>query len=100
MNNITVTTDATGANGIFSYGGSATTNNSSSDGTSITISDSSITTMKDNSGGIMTTVGGIMNASNLIIQTAGTSSAAIRTDRGGGTVNVDGGTYSTININW
>lgn len=70
LNNITVTTDATGANGIFSYGGSATTNNSSSDGTSITISDSSITTMKDNSGGIMTTGGGIMNASNLIIQTA------------------------------
>lgn len=95
LNNITVTTDATGANGIFSYGGSATTNNSSSDGTSITISDSSITTMKDNSGGIMTTGGGIMNASNLIIQTAGTSSAAIRTDRGGGTVNVDGGTYTT-----
>ncbi len=95
LNNITVTTDATGANGIFSYGGSATTNNSSSDGTSITISDSSITTMKDNSGGIMTTGGGIMNASNLIIQTAGTSSAAIRTDRGGGTVNVDGGIYTT-----
>ena len=70
LNNITVTTDATGANGIFSYGGSATTNNSSSDGTSITISDSSITTMKDNSGEIMTTGGGIMNASNLIIQTA------------------------------
>ena len=95
LNNITVTTDATGANGIFSYGGSATTNNSSSDGTSITISDSSITTMKDNSGGIMTTGGGIMNASNLIIQAAGTSSAAIRTDRGGGTVNVDDGTYTT-----
>ena len=93
--NITVTTDATGANGVFSYGGSATTNNSSSDGTSITISDSSITTTKDNSGGIMTTGGGIMNASNLTIQTAGTSSAAIRTDRGGGTVNVDGGTYTT-----
>lgn len=95
LNNITVTTDATGANGVFSYGGSATTNNSSSDGTSITISDSSITTTKDNSGGIMTTGGGIMNASNLTIQTAGTSSAAIRTDRGGGTVNVDGGTYTT-----
>ena len=95
LSNITVTTDATGANGVFSYGGSATTNNSSSDGTSITISDSSITTTKDNSGGIMTTGGGIMNASNLTIQTAGTSSAAIRTDRGGGTVNVDGGTYTT-----
>ena len=95
LSNIIVTTDATGANGVFSYGGSVTTNNSSSDGTSITISDSSITTIKDNSGGIMTTGGGIMNASNLTIQTAGTSSAAIRTDRGGGTVNVDGGTYTT-----
>lgn len=43
----------------------------------------------------MTTGGGIMNASNLTINTAGTSSAAIRTDRGGGTVTVDGGTYTT-----
>ena len=95
LKNITVTTDATGANGVFSYGGSATTNNSSSDGTTVTINDSTITTTKDNSGGIMTTGGGIMNASNLTITTAGTSSAAIRTDRGGGTVTVDGGTYTT-----
>ena len=95
LKNITVTTDATGANGVFCYGGSATTNNSSSDGTTVTISDSKITTTKDNSGGIMTTGGGTMNASNLEINTAGTSSAAIRTDRGGGTVTVDGGTYIT-----
>ncbi len=95
LKNITVTTDATGANGIFSYGGSATTNNSNSDGTTITISDSKITTKKDNSGGIMTTGGGIMNVYNLDIETYGTSSAAIRTDRGGGTVTVDGGTYKT-----
>ena len=95
LSNITVTTDATGANGVFCYGGSATTNNSSSDETTITISDSIITTTKDNSGGIMTTGGGIMKASNLTINTAGTSSAAIRTDRGGGTVTVDGGTYTT-----
>lgn len=51
MKNISVKTNATGANGVFSYGESATTNNSSSDGTTITISDSSITTFKDNSGG-------------------------------------------------
>jgi hypothetical protein len=95
LKNITVTTNAVGSNGVFSYGGSATTNNSSSDGTTITISDSKITTLKDNSGGIMTTGGGIMNASNLTITTAGISSAAIRTDRGGGDVNVDGGTYTT-----
>ena len=43
----------------------------------------------------MTTGGGIMNATNLTINTAGTSSAAIRSDRGGGTVNVNKGTYKT-----
>lgn len=95
LKNINVTTDATGANGVFSYGGSATTNNSNSDGTTINISDSTIVTKKDNSGGIMTTGGGYMNASNLDITTAGVSSAAIRTDRGGGIVKVDGGTYKT-----
>ena len=95
IKNATITTDATGANGVFSYGGSATTNNSSSDGTTVNISDSTITTSKDNSGGIMTTGGGIMNATNLTITTAGTSSAAIRSDRGGGTVTVNKGTYKT-----
>ena len=95
IKNATITTDATGANGVFSYGGSATTNNSSSDGTTVNISDSTITTSKDNSGGIMTTGGGIMNAENLTINTAGTSSAAIRSDRGGGTVTVNEGTYKT-----
>lgn len=75
--------------------GQATTNNSSSDGTNITISDSTITTQNDNSGGIMTTGGGTMKAYNLTVNTSGISSAAIRTDRGGGTVTVDGGTYAT-----
>lgn len=95
IKNANITTDATGANGVFSYGGSATTNNSSSDGTTVNISDSTITTSKDNSGGIMTTGGGVMNAENLTITTAGTSSAAIRSDRGGGTVTVNKGTYKT-----
>lgn len=95
LDNITVATNADGANGIFSYGGSATTNNSSSDGTTVTISNSSITTTGDNAGGIMTTGGGTTNATNLTINTSGTSSAAIRSDRGGGKVNVEKGTYTT-----
>lgn len=95
IKNSTITTDATGANGVFSYGGSATTNNSSNDGTTIEISDSKITTSQDNSGGIMTTGGGTMIANNLEITTSGISSAAIRTDRGGGTVTVNKGTYKT-----
>lgn len=95
LKNLKVTTKVSGANGVFSYGGSATTDNEGGDGTTVTISDSKITTTGDNAGGIMTTGGGIMNASDLTIKTAGTSSAAIRSDRGGGTVNVDGGTYTT-----
>ena len=95
IKNSTITTNATGANGVFSYGGSATTDNSSSDGTTVNISNSKITTTKDNSGGIMTTGGGTMNATNLTIKTSGTSSAAIRSDRGGGTVVVNKGTYTT-----
>ena len=95
IKNATIKTNATGANGVFSYGGSATTSNSSSDGTTVNISNSKITTTKDNSGGIMTTGGGVMNATNLTIETAGTSSAAIRSDRGGGTVTVNKGTYTT-----
>lgn len=95
LENIEVTTNANGANGVFCYGGSATTNNSASDGTKINISNSKITTTGNNAGGIMTTGGGTMYATNLTINTAGTSSAAIRTDRGGGTVNVEGGTYTT-----
>ena len=43
----------------------------------------------------MTTGGGTMNASNLTIHTTGNSSAAIRSDRGGGIVTVDGGSYVT-----
>ena len=95
IKNATIKTNATGANGVFSYGGSATTTASSGDGTTINISNSKITTTKDNSGGIMTTGGGIMNATNLTIKTSGTSSAAIRSDRGGGVVTVNKGIYTT-----
>ena len=95
LKGVTINTSASGANGVFSYGGSATTSNTTSDGTTVNIIDSVITTTKDNSGGIMTTGGGIMNATNLTINTSGISSAAIRSDRGGGTVTVDGGTYTT-----
>ena len=95
IDNATIETNANGANGVFSYGGSATTNNSNSDGTTVNIKNSKITTTANNSGGIMTTGGGIMKATNLSIVTSGISSAAIRSDRGGGKVTVDGGTYET-----
>ena len=91
----TITSDADGANGVFSYGGNGGQNGAAGDGTTVIISDTVITTAGDGSGGIMTTGGGITKASNLTVTTGGRSSAAIRTDRGGGTVMVDGGTYTT-----
>ena len=91
----TITSDASGANGVFCYGGNGASNGAGGDGTTVTISDTVITTTGDGSGGIMTTGGGVTYASNLTVTTSGRSSAAIRTDRGGGTVVVDGGTYTS-----
>lgn len=91
----TITSDASGANGVFSYGGNGGSNGAAGDGTTVIISDTTITTSGSGSGGIMTTGGGITKAYNLTVTTSGQSSAAIRTDRGGGTVTVDGGTYTS-----
>ncbi|MBQ9211671.1 MAG: hypothetical protein IJ153_08230 [Clostridia bacterium] len=91
----TITSDADGANGVFSYGGNGGQNGAAGDGTTVIISDATITTTGNGSGGIMTTGGGTTYANNLTVETSGRSSAAIRTDRGGGTVVVDGGSYTT-----
>ncbi len=91
----TITSSASGANGVFCYGGNGASNGASGDGTTVIISDTVITTTGNGSGGIMTTGGGITYASNLTVETFGGSSAPIRTDRGGGTVVVDGGTYTS-----
>lgn len=85
LKNMIIETNGTYANAVFSYG----------EGSTVNISDSYITTDGDCSGGIMTTGGAVMNASNLTIHTTGRSSAAIRSDRGGGTVTVNGGSYTT-----
>ena len=81
----TFNTGVVNGNAVFSCG----------EGTTVNISDSKIRTTERNSGGIQTTGGCTMNATNLDVQTEGNSSAAIRTDRGGGTVNVEGGKYVT-----
>ena len=91
----TITSDADGANGVFSYGGNGGHNGGQGDGTTVIIEDTKITTTGGGSGGIMTTGGGIMKAKNLTINTSGRSSAPIRTDRGGGIVTVEGGSYTS-----
>lgn len=84
LKNGTITTDAKGGAGVFSYG----------DGV-VNISDTTITTSQDTSGGIHVAGGGTLNAKNLTVETAGESSAAIRSDRGGGTMTVNGGSYTS-----
>ena len=91
----TVTSDASGANGVFCYGGNGGQNGASGDGTTLIIRDTTIVTTGSGSGGIMTTGGGVTYAYDLDVTTSGQSSAAIRTDRGGGWVYVDGGTYTS-----
>lgn len=91
----TITCNATGANGVFSYGGNGGRNGGQGDGTTVIIEDTNITTTGDGSGGIMTTGGGEMKARNLTVTTSGRSSAPIRTDCGGGTVTVEGGSYTS-----
>ena len=105
----TITSDADGANGVFSYGGNGGRNGAEGDGTTVIVRDTVITTSGNGSGGIMTTGGGTTYAYNLTVTTSGRSSAPIRTDRGGGTgssapirtdrgggiVYVDGGSYTS-----
>ncbi len=91
----TVESSASGANGVFVYGGNGGKNGAAGDGTTLHISDTVITTTGDGSGGLMTTGGGATYAENLTVTTSGQSSAPIRTDRGGGTVYVDGGIYAS-----
>ena len=90
-----ITANANGANGVFSYGGNGGQNGAAGDGTTVIISDTTIKTTGSNGGGIMTTGGGVTKASNLTVTTTGNSSAAIRSDRGGGTVSVSGGSYTS-----
>lgn len=83
----TVTTDSKGGAGLFAYG----------DGT-VYVADTDITTQQDTSGGIHVAGGGKLYAWDLNVETNGESSAAIRSDRGGGTMVVDGGTYTSNGV--
>ncbi|MCR4842012.1 MAG: hypothetical protein K5840_01990 [Eubacterium sp.] len=79
-----IVSDAAGGAGVFAYG----------DGV-VYISDSDITTQQDTSGGIHVAGGGTLYAWDLTVETNGGSSAAIRSDRGAGTMVVDGGEYTS-----
>lgn len=84
VSNSTVTTDAAGGAGLFAYGEGV-----------VYAADTDITTEQDTSGGIHAAGGGTLYAWDLNVETKGESSAAIRSDRGGGTMVINGGSYTS-----
>ncbi len=76
----TVVSSASDATGVFAYNGGV-----------IRISDSTVKVSGGGSGGIQVAGGGILYAEDLTVESSG--KAAIRSDRGGGTMVVEGGTY-------
>lgn len=80
-------TNGAHANGLFAYGTGV-----------LNASDTAIETNPNNSGGIMVTGGGTLTANNLNVITRGNSSAPIRSDRGGGTITVNGGEYESNGV--
>ena len=80
----TVTTDGAHANGVFAYGEGI-----------INISNANIKTSANNSGALMVTGGGTLTATYVSATTDGNSSAPIRSDRGGGTMNIENGAYTS-----
>jgi hypothetical protein len=80
-----ITTTGTGANGVFATGS----------GSSITLVNDTINCSNNLGHGVDATNGAVLTLTDVVINTAGGSSAAIATDRGGGTINVTGGTFKT-----
>jgi hypothetical protein len=78
----TVTASGEGANGVFAY-----------DGATVNIADTVINVTGGNAGGIEVSGGGTLNATDLTVRSA--VKAAIRSDRGGGAMTINGGTYTT-----
>ena len=82
MTNGTVSTSAKGANAFFAYGGGV-----------LYLDSIAVTNTARGSRGLIATGGGTIYATNMDIETQEETSSVIATDRGGGTVTVDGGNY-------
>lgn len=86
LSDSTVTTTGTGANGVFSTGADAT----------VELDAVTIDCKASGAHGVEATQGGILRLTGVNISTAGDGAAAgIATDRGGGTITVNGGSVLT-----
>ncbi len=81
-----IVAEADNATGVFAY-----------DGGTIYISDSIVTVTGGGAGGVQVAGGGTLYGTNLTVTSA--SKAAIRSDRGGGTMVIDGGSYTSTGSN-
>lgn len=86
LKDCTITAEAGNATGVFAY-----------DNGTIYISDSTVIVTGGGAGGIQVAGGGILYANNLNVTSS--SKAAIRSDRGGGVLVVDGGNYTSEGSN-
>ncbi|MBQ6452733.1 MAG: hypothetical protein IJJ14_00070 [Coriobacteriales bacterium] len=86
MDNCVIESSAKDATGVFAY-----------DGGVIKMSDCVVTVSGGGAGGVQVAGGGTLLGSNLQVSSA--SKAAIRSDRGGGTIELDGGTYTSTGSN-
>lgn len=84
LNNSSIQTEGDGGAGVFAY----------SDGVAY-VANTTITTTGGSAGGLHVAGGGTLYAWNNTVTTEGESSAAIRSDRGSGTMVVNGGTYTS-----
>ncbi|GEO65624.1 hypothetical protein [Levilactobacillus spicheri] len=85
LKNLTETTQSVGSNAVFATGSNAR----------VTVKNATIHTTKSSSRGLDATYKGKITATNTNITTKGSHSAALATDRGGGTVQLTKGTLKT-----
>jgi hypothetical protein len=83
INGGTIDTTGTGANAVFAYGTGTTT-----------VNDTTIVATDDFAHGLFAAGGGSMIVNNVDATTSGTSSSVVGTDRGSGTIDVIGGSYT------
>jgi hypothetical protein len=86
LSDSTVESTAQNATGVFAY-----------DGGTVNISDCTVNVTGGGAGGVQVAGGGTLYGANLTVTSAG--KAAIRSDRGGGTMVLDGGTYTSTGTN-
>ena len=84
LNSTKLTASGEGSNGVFS-----------TDNASVFVNACTIVTETGNSRGLDATYAGTIVAADVDIQTQGDHCAAVATDRGGGSISVAGGTFST-----